>query len=107
MKRAWTVAAGVVCALSGCGTVNNLACHGLPYGGAKGGIVCDPRKLSMGEKERLTRRFTSEIMPIIGPQHDIPAPDAGTDASNHELNLGAAIRCADLLVRGQRVRQFG
>src|SRR5450432_2973678 len=52
----------------------------LPYGGAKGGVVCDPRKLSMGEKERLTRRYTSEIMPIIGPQHDIPAPDAGTDA---------------------------
>src|SRR5688500_10017287 len=52
----------------------------LPYGGAKGGIVCDPKKLSIGEKERLTRRYTSEIMPIIGPQHDIPAPDAGTDA---------------------------
>jgi glutamate dehydrogenase (NAD(P)+) len=52
----------------------------LPYGGAKGGIVCDPRKLSLGEKERLTRRFTSEVMPVIGPQHDIPAPDAGTDA---------------------------
>ena len=52
----------------------------LPYGGAKGGVVCDPKKLSMSEKERLTRRFTSEIMPVIGPQHDIPAPDAGTDA---------------------------
>ncbi|MDB5174664.1 MAG: Glu/Leu/Phe/Val dehydrogenase [Phycisphaerales bacterium] len=52
----------------------------LPYGGAKGGVVCDPRKLSMGEKERLTRRYTSEIMPIIGPMQDIPAPDAGTDA---------------------------
>ena len=52
----------------------------LPYGGAKGGVVCDPRKLSLGEKERVTRRFTSEIMPVIGPQHDIPAPDAGTDA---------------------------
>jgi glutamate dehydrogenase (NAD(P)+) len=52
----------------------------LPYGGAKGGVVCDPKKLSMGEKERLTRRFTSEIMPVLGPQHDIPAPDAGTDA---------------------------
>jgi glutamate dehydrogenase (NAD(P)+) len=51
----------------------------LPYGGAKGGVVCDPRKLSMGEKERLTRRYTSEIMPIIGPMQDIPAPDAGTD----------------------------
>src|SRR3954465_11341559 len=53
---------------------------GLPFGGAKGGIVCDPKKLSMGEKERLTRRYTSELLPIIGPQHDIPAPDAGTDA---------------------------
>ncbi|MDB5304195.1 MAG: gdhA, partial [Phycisphaerales bacterium] len=52
----------------------------LPYGGAKGGVVCDPRQLSMGEKERLTRRYTSEIMPIIGPMQDIPAPDAGTDA---------------------------
>src|SRR5688572_16417430 len=52
----------------------------LPFGGAKGGIVCDPKKLSMSEKERLTRRYTAEIMPIIGPNHDIPAPDAGTDA---------------------------
>ena len=52
----------------------------LPYGGAKGGVVCEPKKLSLGEKERLTRRFTSEILPIIGPVQDIPAPDAGTDA---------------------------
>jgi glutamate dehydrogenase (NAD(P)+) len=52
----------------------------LPFGGAKGGVVCDPKKLSSGEKERLTRRYTSEIMPIIGPAHDIPAPDVGTDA---------------------------
>jgi glutamate dehydrogenase (NAD(P)+) len=52
----------------------------LPFGGAKGGVVCDPKKLSMGEKERLTRRYTSEILPVIGPVHDIPAPDVGTDA---------------------------
>jgi glutamate dehydrogenase (NAD(P)+) len=52
----------------------------LPFGGAKGGVVCDPRKLSPGEKERLTRRYVSEILPIIGPVHDIPAPDAGTDS---------------------------
>ena len=52
----------------------------LPFGGAKGGVVCEPKKLSMGEKERLTRRFTSEIMCVIGPNMDIPAPDAGTDA---------------------------
>jgi glutamate dehydrogenase (NAD(P)+) len=52
----------------------------LPYGGAKGGVVCDTKKLSAGEKERLMRRYTAEIMPIIGPEHDIPAPDVGTDA---------------------------
>jgi glutamate dehydrogenase (NAD(P)+) len=52
----------------------------LPFGGAKGGVVCDPKKLSVGERERLTRRYTSEVMPIIGPNQDIPAPDAGTDA---------------------------
>ena len=53
---------------------------GLPYGGAKGGVVCDPKKLSMGEKERLTRRYTSELLPVIGPNQDIPAPDVGTDS---------------------------
>ena len=53
---------------------------GLPFGGAKGGVVCDPKTLSMGEKERLTRRYTAELLPIIGPERDIPAPDVGTDA---------------------------
>jgi len=52
---------------------------GLPYGGAKGGIKCDPTKFSIGELERLTRRFTSEIILIIGPETDIPAPDMGTN----------------------------
>lgn len=51
----------------------------LPFGGAKGGIACDPEKLSMAEKERMTRRFTEEIFPIIGPRMDVPAPDLGTD----------------------------
>ena len=51
----------------------------LPYGGAKGGVRCDPRALSRGEIERLTRRFTSELLPIIGPQEDIPAPDMATN----------------------------
>ncbi len=50
----------------------------LPYGGAKGGIVCDPTKLSESERERMTRRYTSEIMPILGPHIDIPAPDVYT-----------------------------
>ena len=52
----------------------------LPYGGAKGGIICDPKHLSKGELERLTRRFASEISPIIGPEMDIPAPDVYTDS---------------------------
>jgi glutamate dehydrogenase (NAD(P)+) len=51
----------------------------LPFGGAKGGIVCDPKKLSMSELERMTRRYTSEIINDIGPERDIPAPDVGTD----------------------------
>ena len=51
----------------------------LPYGGAKGGVRCDPRALSHAERERLTRRFTSELLPVIGPQRDIPAPDMATD----------------------------
>jgi len=54
----------------------------LPYGGAKGGIAVDPSKLSARENERLTRRYTSEILPIIGPERDIPAPDVGTDENN-------------------------
>lgn len=52
---------------------------GLPYGGAKGGISCDPTKMSENELEHLTRRYTTEIMMIIGPETDIPAPDMGTD----------------------------
>jgi glutamate dehydrogenase (NAD(P)+) len=52
---------------------------GIPYGGAKGGVAVDPRLLSRSELERVTRRYASEIMPIIGPEKDIPAPDVGTD----------------------------
>ncbi len=55
------------------------ALMGLPFGGAKGGVVCDPKRLSVGELERLTRRYTSEIINDIGPERDIPAPDVGTD----------------------------
>jgi glutamate dehydrogenase (NAD(P)+) len=51
----------------------------LPYGGAKGGVRCQPKDFSEGERERLTRRFTQELLPIIGPQRDIPAPDMATD----------------------------
>src|SRR5882724_9248317 len=55
------------------------ALTGLPYGGAKGGIECDPGKLSVTELERLTRRFTQEMIPFIGPQVDVMAPDMGTN----------------------------
>ena len=51
----------------------------LPYGGGKGGIACDPRGMSLGELERLTRRFTMEILPFIGPEIDVMAPDMGTN----------------------------
>ena len=51
----------------------------LPYGGAKGGLRCNPRELSPAELQKLTRRFTSELLPIIGPQADIPAPDMATN----------------------------
>lgn len=51
----------------------------VPYGGAKGGVRIDPRRYSGSELERVTRRYTSEIMPLIGPAQDIPAPDIGTD----------------------------
>jgi glutamate dehydrogenase (NAD(P)+) len=56
-----------------CATVN------IPYGGGKGGVVCDPKSMSKGELERLTRRYAFEIAPIIGPDRDIPAPDVYTD----------------------------
>ena len=52
----------------------------IPFGGAKGGIACDPAALSIGELERLTRKFTQRIGPEIGPQRDIPAPDVNTNA---------------------------
>ena len=51
----------------------------LPYGGAKGGVRCTPRELSQAELQKITRRFTSELMPFIGPQEDIPAPDMATN----------------------------
>jgi len=53
---------------------------GLPFGGAKGGVMCDPKQMSSRELERMTRRFTSEIINEIGPEKDIPAPDVGTNS---------------------------
>ena len=70
----------------------------LPFGGAKGGIAVNIKDLSERENERLTRRYTSEILPIIGPERDIPAPDVGTDERNmawmmdtYSVNAGFAV----------------
>jgi glutamate dehydrogenase (NAD(P)+) len=57
------------------------ALMGLPFGGAKGGVVCTPKQMSRPELERMTRRYTSEIINEIGPEKDIPAPDVGTNAA--------------------------
>jgi glutamate dehydrogenase (NAD(P)+) len=57
-----------------CATVN------IPYGGGKGGVICEPKTMSQGELERLTRRYASEIVLMIGPDRDIPAPDVNTDS---------------------------
>lgn len=74
------------------------ALMGLPYGGAKGGIRIEPSKLSDGEKERLTRRYTSEIMSFIGPDKDIPGPDVGTNEQTmawmmdtYSINVGHTV----------------
>jgi len=61
------------------GMTLKTAVAGLPFGGAKGGVRCDPRRLSLGELERLTRRYTVEVAPLLGPDLDIPAPDVNTD----------------------------
>jgi glutamate dehydrogenase (NAD(P)+) len=74
------------------------ALMGLPFGGAKGGVVCDPKRLSRSELERMTRRYTSEIINEIGPERDIPAPDVGTDGSvmawifdTYSMNMGHSV----------------
>jgi len=51
----------------------------IPFGGAKGGVICDPQRLSMGELERITRRYTAELVEFIGPEKDVPAPDTNTN----------------------------
>src|SRR5688572_23214609 len=57
----------------------------IPFGGAKGGITCDPSQMSQGELERLTRRFTSRIHLFLGPYRDIPAPDVNTNADRKSV----------------------
>ena len=70
----------------------------IPFGGAKGGVVCDPKEMSRGELERLTRRYTTELMILLGPEKDIPAPDVYTDAQTmawimdtYSMNVGYSV----------------
>ncbi|MBI4260741.1 MAG: Glu/Leu/Phe/Val dehydrogenase [Actinobacteria bacterium] len=74
------------------------AIMGIPYGGAKGGVAVDPKALSRGELERLTRRYASELVPLLGPDRDIPAPDVGTDEQvmawimdTYSMNVGHSV----------------
>ena len=99
-----------VMALAGWMTVKNAAVN-LPFGGAKGGIRVDPKQLSSKELERMTRRYTSEIGLVIGPQQDIPAPDVGTNGQimawmmdTYSMNTGAT---ASGVVTGKPVHLGG
>jgi glutamate dehydrogenase/leucine dehydrogenase len=75
----WNVSLDEVRALA-CWMTWKCAVMGIPYGGAKGGVICNPKEMSRGELERMTRRYASEISIIIGPEKDIPAPDVYTDS---------------------------
>src|SRR5881409_3969771 len=75
----WNVSLDEVRALS-CWMTWKCAVMGIPYGGAKGGVICNPKEMSKDELERMTRRYASEISIIIGPEEDIPAPDVYTDS---------------------------
>jgi glutamate dehydrogenase (NAD(P)+) len=101
----------------------------VPYGGAKGGVNIDPSRYSQGELERVTRRYTTEISPLIGPDRDIPAPDVGTDertmawmmdtysvlsgyitlgvATGKPLSLGGGAWAGDGHVARRRARRIG
>ncbi|MGA7988896.1 MAG: Glu/Leu/Phe/Val dehydrogenase dimerization domain-containing protein [Candidatus Dormiibacterota bacterium] len=91
------------------------AIAGLPFGGAKGGIVVDPNHLSEGELERMTRRYATEISVIIGPEYDIPAPDVNTSpkimawiidtiSMEHGFSIPAAVTGKPLSVGGSQGR---
>ncbi len=88
----------------------------IPFGGAKGGVVCNPKEMSLGEQERMTRRLTSELMIILGPDKDIPAPDVNTNAQTmgwildtYSMNVGHSVPSVvtgkPLAVGGSRGRE--
>lgn len=83
----------------------------IPFGGAKGGVVCDPSRLSPGELERLTRRYTAQLLDVIGPEQDVPAPDMNTDEQvmawimdTYSMHAGHAVRA---IVTGKPIELGG
>ncbi len=107
-----------VTALAAQMTLKTAVC-GIPFGGAKGGVRCDPRTLSDNELERLTRRYTMAIAPLLGPDRDVPAPDVNTDGrvmawlldtlqmTNGGVHLPAAVTGKPLAVGGTRAHAGG
>jgi len=77
----------------------------IPYGGAKGGVVCDPTTLSSGELERLTRRFATEVAIVVGSERDIPAPDVNTNPHDHGVVHGYPLNAAGTYNQRRRHRQ--
>jgi len=93
----WNVSLDEVRALA-CWMTWKCAVMNIPYGGAKGGVICNPKEMSKGELERMTRRYATEISLIIGPEKDIPAPDVYTDSQTmawimdtYSMNKGFAV----------------
>ncbi|HAS13475.1 MAG TPA: glutamate dehydrogenase [Acidimicrobiaceae bacterium] len=107
-----------VTALAAQMTLKTAVC-GIPFGGAKGGVRCDPRQMSAGELERLTRRYTTGIAPLLGPDRDVPAPDINTDGrvmawlldtlqmTGGGIHLPAAVTGKPLSVGGTRAHAGG
>ena len=77
----------------------------IPFGGGKGGVICDPHILSETELEKLTRRYTAEIIDFIGPERDVPAPDMNTNETDHGVDHGHVLHAHAPHRDGGRDRQ--
>jgi glutamate dehydrogenase (NAD(P)+) len=77
----------------------------IPFGGAKGGVICDPKKMSQGELERMTRRYTAELIEFLGPEKDVPAPDMGTYSMHMRQTCNAVVTGKPVNLGGSRGRK--